>query len=520
MFDVKNMKEYHKLFDEAPIAFTIIEVLRGETGEAIDFIFRYANDACVQLEGLTREQMMDQRFFEVFPNADKKWLSIYGETAFTGKKNVVTELSPEIDKTLHIECYQLAEGFCACVLTDVTEEVRRRQALDIAQESYQITLNSSGVRIWEYDLQKDCAYQNIASQQQLGIPAVMQNYPQSFLDTNILLPEYWEQYLEIHRQLKKGLKMVMFEAQMWLPGGEMPVWEKVIYRTIFDKNGVPIKAIGVSLDITEQKHLAEAFSEFTQYQALMAATRLDAFKINVTKDTVIALKDSIALLDGENHKLTMTEFFQKSLRNVPDSRDKIAYSEIYTREKMLAAYERGNKNAMVEVRYDVHGQQKKWLRLHLSMTRHPVTRDIIGVTYSDDITEQKLNQAAVSCLVNNNFDLIMRINACTGQYHVVEHAVQAGCMPELRGENFEEEAARFCREYVVEAEHKDLMEQLQLWTIIKQLNAGGRCVYYCQVYENGETRRKKLQIYYIDKEAKQLCLARVDVTDAKAPGQV
>ena len=31
MFDVKNMKEYHKLFDEAPIAFTIIEVLRGET---------------------------------------------------------------------------------------------------------------------------------------------------------------------------------------------------------------------------------------------------------------------------------------------------------------------------------------------------------------------------------------------------------------------------------------------------------------------------------------------------------
>ena len=45
-------------------------------------------------------------------------------------------------------------------------------------------------------------------------------------------------------------------------------------------------------------------------------------------------------------------------------------------------------------------------------------------------------------------------------------------------------------------------------------------MYYCQVYENGETRRKKLQIYYIDKEAKQLCLARVDVTDAKAPGQV
>ena len=35
MFDVKNMKEYHKLFDEAPIAFTIIEVLRGETDEAI-----------------------------------------------------------------------------------------------------------------------------------------------------------------------------------------------------------------------------------------------------------------------------------------------------------------------------------------------------------------------------------------------------------------------------------------------------------------------------------------------------
>ena len=106
------------ILDNMPAAFCVIQVLFDERGKGIDFVFRYCNRAMEALENKTLEEMMNQSFYEIFSNADPKWLVSYANVALNGATCTLTDYSPEIDKTLTIHCFQPMEGFCACLLLE------------------------------------------------------------------------------------------------------------------------------------------------------------------------------------------------------------------------------------------------------------------------------------------------------------------------------------------------------------------------------------------------------------------
>lgn len=106
------------IMEEAPIAFCIIELIFGEHGRGMDFIFRYCNKEMAVLEGIPVENMINKSFYEVFPNGDKKWIVPYADVALNGAKRVLNEYSPEVDKNLIIHCFQPEYRFCACILSE------------------------------------------------------------------------------------------------------------------------------------------------------------------------------------------------------------------------------------------------------------------------------------------------------------------------------------------------------------------------------------------------------------------
>lgn len=105
------------ILDDYPLAFCVIEITFDEKQRGMDFIFRYCNKEMEILENRKIEEMVDKSFFDVFDNADKKWLSIYADVALNGKKvSLEGEYSPEIDAYLDVYCYQPKLNFCACTL--------------------------------------------------------------------------------------------------------------------------------------------------------------------------------------------------------------------------------------------------------------------------------------------------------------------------------------------------------------------------------------------------------------------
>ena len=121
-------------FDHVPFAFADIEMVFSEAHSAVDWIFRYGNEALAELEKLPLEQLIDRSFGSIFPNMDAKWLRVYERTALYGETLEITDYSPEIDTDLKIICFPTFNGHCGCMLFDQAEIQTVREHTDPQQE--------------------------------------------------------------------------------------------------------------------------------------------------------------------------------------------------------------------------------------------------------------------------------------------------------------------------------------------------------------------------------------------------
>ncbi len=123
-----------RVFDASPLALCVIEVLLDELGKPYDFTFVYANEALAQIEGVPLDELIGARFYELFPDGDRKWLEPYYKAAFEGESSEIESISPEVGIYLNISCAPTGKpGFATCVLRDIKaealERVRREEEL-------------------------------------------------------------------------------------------------------------------------------------------------------------------------------------------------------------------------------------------------------------------------------------------------------------------------------------------------------------------------------------------------------
>ncbi len=116
--------EYHdrfRSFDDLPIAFCDIEMVLDASQNAVDWIFRYGNEALAKLEKTTLSALLGKSFSSVFPNMDEKWLKSYERAALYGQTLEIIDHSHEIDTDLDIICFPTIKGHCGCILLNVDE---------------------------------------------------------------------------------------------------------------------------------------------------------------------------------------------------------------------------------------------------------------------------------------------------------------------------------------------------------------------------------------------------------------
>lgn len=126
----EDYHKYYALFDGLPIAFCDIEMIFDEKFQAVDWIFRYANTSLAELEKVPLNELIGNRFGNLFPNMDVKWLRTYERAALFGETVKIIDYSPEIDTYLDIICFPTFKGHCGCILFDISKINSYRQATD------------------------------------------------------------------------------------------------------------------------------------------------------------------------------------------------------------------------------------------------------------------------------------------------------------------------------------------------------------------------------------------------------
>lgn len=117
----EKYKEHYRVFDSMPFAFTDIELIFNDEIKAVDWIFRYGNNALAKLERVSLERLVDHSFGSVFPNMDSKWLRAYERATLYGEMLEIIDYSPEIDTNLKVICFPTFKGHCGCILFNIDE---------------------------------------------------------------------------------------------------------------------------------------------------------------------------------------------------------------------------------------------------------------------------------------------------------------------------------------------------------------------------------------------------------------
>ena len=117
----QDYRRHYAGFEHMPFAFTDIEMVFNNDNKAVDWIFRYGNEALARIEKLPLEQLIDSSFRSLFPKMDTKWLFNYELSAIYGETLEIIDYSPEIKTTLKIISFPTFKGHCGCILFDVSK---------------------------------------------------------------------------------------------------------------------------------------------------------------------------------------------------------------------------------------------------------------------------------------------------------------------------------------------------------------------------------------------------------------
>ncbi|MGN0622879.1 MAG: LytTR family DNA-binding domain-containing protein [Oscillospiraceae bacterium] len=133
----EEYRSYYKSFDDMPFAFTDIEMIFNEEKRAVDWIFRYGNDALARLEKMPKTKLIGSSFGSLFNNMDSKWLNCYERSALYGEMLEMIDYSPEVDRYLKVICFPTFKGHCGCILFDITD-IRFTQNSSDAQNAMRL----------------------------------------------------------------------------------------------------------------------------------------------------------------------------------------------------------------------------------------------------------------------------------------------------------------------------------------------------------------------------------------------
>jgi PAS domain S-box-containing protein len=256
--------------------FGMYSAIRDESGQIVDFLIGYVNEAACVNNRMTKEEQIGQRLCELFPAYCEIGLfDEYVKLVETGQPLVKESIYYEhtyqgqsLSRAFDIRAVKLGDGFAAA-WRDITERKQAEDALRVSEQRLRTALEAAHMGTWDWNILTGQITWSDNFKRFLGITSdrLDGNY-QSFID--IIHPEDRDRVLQKLEKILQEGKDYKDEFRIVLPDGNVR-WLASQGQVVYNETGKPVRITGIALDITQRKQAEEEQRKTEQLYRTLAS---------------------------------------------------------------------------------------------------------------------------------------------------------------------------------------------------------------------------------------------------------
>lgn len=154
-----------------------------------------------------------------------------------------------------------------CLLIDITERKRQQEELRLSLERHQVILDQTTDTIFEWDILQDTLSFSANWKKRFGYDAINMQISQKIPLSKNIHPDDMPAFVKLMKDTAAGVPYSETEFRIRNLTGRYD-WSRIRATAQYDTDGCPIKAIGVIVDIDEEKKQKQELMQQAQYDVL------------------------------------------------------------------------------------------------------------------------------------------------------------------------------------------------------------------------------------------------------------
>lgn len=370
----------------------------------INFIYQGASDTFVRMVGCENaEQVIGKTDFDLFGNTEiaRRYRDDDLRLLQNGQPmiNYIEPLPPEngAARFSSTSKYLICDGQGKVVgmygvgrdVTRELEQAKESEKLKAYEENIHVALECTSVTVWEYEYATRSILQGEHAISVHGYGSVIRDVPESLVRDGYVHPDSAADFLAMYAKLQNGAPKAdgVFRVRRRDDSGYW--YEHISYGNVFDENGKPVRAIGLSEDVTAQYELGLAYRREVTYRKTVQQKVLATLLFDVTQD---ALRNSDVARDIGNEVFSCRNVAQFGARMAALAQSAPAvgrYFSLLSTERLLTRALKHQLTMTFEFLASVVPGEERWIHYDEHLLRDPETGDLMLFVYLTDIDVQK-----------------------------------------------------------------------------------------------------------------------------------